>query len=390
LNASFVGSLAVNGSTVFARAGNDYRVIRSTDSGFTWTIVDSLADYHIRTLASNGSIVVVGTDGPVLVSGASPVLRSTDNGASWTIIGNAVVGHCLAMNDAYIFVGSQYAPIGALRCPIDGSAWTELPIEPAVFTLAANGSDIFAGTMLRGVFHSSDNGTHWTAAESGLDVYAVFVALAVNGSNVFAGTAARPDLGNIHSQGIFRSTDDGVSWTSVDVGVTQPNTSGLAIHDSIVLAGTDSSGIFLSTDNGTTWTGFNTGLPNPYVSSLALNDRYIYAGILGGIWRRPLSDLVVTVPFPGGNVPLRFNLGQNFPNPFNPTTSIGYDLPVNSFVTLKIYDVLGREVQTLVNERQNPGNHSVTFTASKLPSGVYFYRLQAGSYSAAKKLLLLK
>ncbi|MGO9481501.1 MAG: T9SS type A sorting domain-containing protein [Candidatus Kryptoniota bacterium] len=89
-------------------------------------------------------------------------------------------------------------------------------------------------------------------------------------------------------------------------------------------------------------------------------------------------------------MPKSFGLFQNYPNPFNPSTKINYQLPLNSIVTLKIYDVLGREVETLINERQAAGSHSAAFNASSLPSGVYFYHLQAGSYSATKKLLLLK
>jgi len=90
------------------------------------------------------------------------------------------------------------------------------------------------------------------------------------------------------------------------------------------------------------------------------------------------------------NVPNEFRLEQNYPNPFNPSTIIEYQLPANAFVVLKIFDVLGREVEILVNERQNAGNHSVQFNASNLLSGVYFYRLQAEEYFATKKLLLLK
>jgi len=89
-------------------------------------------------------------------------------------------------------------------------------------------------------------------------------------------------------------------------------------------------------------------------------------------------------------IPTEYSLGQNYPNPFNPTTVISYQLPVVSNVTLRVYDVLGREVETLVNERQTAGNYSVTIDARDLPSGLYFYRLQAGSYTATKKLLLLK
>lgn len=91
-----------------------------------------------------------------------------------------------------------------------------------------------------------------------------------------------------------------------------------------------------------------------------------------------------------GDLPSAFVLDQNYPNPFNPTTVISYQLPTNCLVMLMVYDVLGREVETLVNEREDVGSHSVTFDASKLPSGVYFYRLQAGTYNDTKKLLLLK
>ncbi len=90
------------------------------------------------------------------------------------------------------------------------------------------------------------------------------------------------------------------------------------------------------------------------------------------------------------NLPSSFQLEQNFPNPFNPTTTIRYQLPKVSLVTLRVYDVLGREVATLVNEKQNPGYHEATFNASKLSSGVYFYRITAGTFTASKKLVLVK
>ena len=89
-------------------------------------------------------------------------------------------------------------------------------------------------------------------------------------------------------------------------------------------------------------------------------------------------------------MPLAFELGQNYPNPFNPTTEIEYQIAGAGPVTLRVYDLLGREVKTLVNERQSPGTHSVTFDANKLPSGVYFYRLESGTNSQVKKLVLLK
>ncbi len=88
--------------------------------------------------------------------------------------------------------------------------------------------------------------------------------------------------------------------------------------------------------------------------------------------------------------PVSFLLFQNYPNPFNPSTVIDYQLSDNGYVSLKIFDVLGRELETLVNEKQTAGIHVVNFDASKYPSGVYFYRLVAGTYTATRKMLLVK
>jgi len=88
--------------------------------------------------------------------------------------------------------------------------------------------------------------------------------------------------------------------------------------------------------------------------------------------------------------PKDYTLLQNFPNPFNPTTIIHYEIPYDGLVTLKIYDELGREVKTLVNQYQSKGKYDINFNGGNLASGVYFYQLHAGSFVATKKLLLLK
>lgn len=90
------------------------------------------------------------------------------------------------------------------------------------------------------------------------------------------------------------------------------------------------------------------------------------------------------------NIPAEFKLLQNYPNPFNPKTIIHYDLPTNGIVTLKIYDIIGNEIKTLVNQYQNQGRYDINFNASNLSSGIYFYRLTSGSFVATKKMILLK
>jgi flagellar hook assembly protein FlgD len=88
--------------------------------------------------------------------------------------------------------------------------------------------------------------------------------------------------------------------------------------------------------------------------------------------------------------PVSFSLEQNYPNPFNPSTRIVYSIPKASNVTLNIYNVLGQQVKTLIHETQSQGTYTVTFNATSLPSGIYFYRIDAGDYNQVKKMILLK
>jgi hypothetical protein len=96
---------------------------------------------------------------------------------------------------------------------------------------------------------------------------------------------------------------------------------------------------------------------------------------------------VVSVTY---DVPAEFVLSQNFPNPFNPSTRINYFIPKESFVNIKVYDFLGREVADLVNETKSTGSYELMFDASSLPSGTYFYSMIAGDYSATMKMILVK
>lgn len=155
-----------------------------------------------------------------------------------------------------------------------------------------------------------------------------------------------------------------------------------------------------------------------HYASLLIQERYLTQG-LGQIYRYDEFDfghathellgcvinnnvygdtVLVDVNDNSPATPLKFQLLQNFPNPFNPATTIKYSIPFEingnkssrQFVTLKIHDILGREITTLVNEEKSPGNYEITFNARGLPSGVYFYSLKTGNRSEVKKMLLLK
>jgi hypothetical protein len=100
----------------------------------------------------------------------------------------------------------------------------------------------------------------------------------------------------------------------------------------------------------------------------------------------PMSGIISN----NGNVPAKYNLSQNYPNPFNPVTQIKYDLPKEGFVTLKVFDVLGREVSKLINEVKTPGSYIVDFDGTSLSSGVYFYKLEINGFNDVKRMVLIK
>jgi hypothetical protein len=181
-------------------------------------------------------------------------------------------------------------------------------------------------------------------------------------------------------------------------------TSAITSNDSILFAafkGYEGSfeGLYLSYDEGNNWKGINTPFINgieglmlqPIITSLWIYDNYLFAGTNSfGIWKVSLSDIVTGIGKKTNEIPSEFILNQNYPNPFNPTTVIEYQLPKSGFVTLKVYDILGREVRTLVNGYKTPGKYSVSFDASNLSSGAYFYRLKSNSFSSIKKMLLIR
>lgn len=131
----------------------------------------------------------------------------------------------------------------------------------------------------------------------------------------------------------------------------------------------------------------NPGFPKEPSKGTLRND----AGAYGGPYIITYSQIINPVEEEtGAAIPEKFNLFGNYPNPFNPETVISYSLPRGEYVVLKIYNSLGEEVTTLVNELQNAGIHKIKFAAYELPSGIYFYRIQSGDFVQTKKMILMK
>jgi len=115
-----------------------------------------------------------------------------------------------------------------------------------------------------------------------------------------------------------------------------------------------------------------------------------YSTVIDNSYKSNFSNLPTGIEEGDQTMPGKYSLEQNYPNPFNPTTVISYGLKVHGRVSLKLYDVLGKEVAELVEEEQEAGKHEVRFDASRLPSGVYFYQMRAGSFVSTRKMILLK
>jgi hypothetical protein len=143
--------------------------------------------------------------------------------------------------------------------------------------------------------------------------------------------------------------------------------------------------------------GFGTALQNTFgqsVIGLAQNDTY---EVWSGFWYAVQSNFVTSVESIEDIIPIEFRLDQNYPNPFNPVTVIQYSIPNKSHITIKVFDILGNEIMTLINEEKEAGFHEINFNGRTIVSGMYIYRLiatpdggQAGKYVSTKKMLLIK
>jgi photosystem II stability/assembly factor-like uncharacterized protein len=192
---------------------------------------------------------------------------------------------------------------------------------------------------------------------------------------------------------VFRTTDYGVSWTDISGNLPDIPVNSIIIdynEDGTLYVGTD-AGVFFTQNLGTDWAVLGSGLPSSPVFDL--NYHQPSKKLVAGTHGRSLFEIDLTLTSVGDNgapIVSEFELYQNYPNPFNPATTIKYQLPQDAKVTLKVYDILGSEVVTLVNEEQKPGYYEVQFNATNLASGMYIYRITTDKFSSTKKLMLMK
>ncbi|HZV12342.1 MAG TPA: T9SS type A sorting domain-containing protein, partial [Candidatus Kapabacteria bacterium] len=376
-----VPSLAVVGNTLFASHPEEpgASVMLTKDNGDTWFESKYFPD-STDILVSNNKVLLGG--------GGRGIKRSVDTGKSWNFIDSGITSgvwiDAIAMDgDSSIFdfyFGSFYRSIDA------GISWVALNNSgirgfqefPA---LLLRGNNVYEAAQYSGFIRSTDFGTTWmNVSDSNLQNGTN--ALTANDEYVFAG-------GRV---GIFRSSDSGASWVAVNKGLNDSNITALFANGETIYAGTVFGEIYFSPDNGNHWGNVSDGLRSGSVTSFAICNGYLFeGGTSSGVWRRPLSEMITSVNERPVNVlPVQLNLQQNYPNPFSAATTISYTLPQSADVTLKIFNMLGEEVSTPVSGKENMGTHNISFDASLLPMGVYFYRLQSGILTAEKKMFVVR
>lgn len=383
-----VRALTVNSSNGDVFAATIDGVWKSTNKGSTWsTFGNPYPTASVIALFVNNSFLFASGNG-----GQFRVYRVPVSGGSWTFAGGGMSSNCevkcFAVNSNGLYAGSSNC--GFLRSTNNGDTWTEMNsglTNIQVFAQTTRGvGEMFVSTVGGGVFRSTNSGSTWSPANNGnsLDL----VSITSKAGYVFAGGL------NGH---IYVSTNNGNNWSDADIGYPDEIV-GLAVtSDGTVLAGSFNHGVWKSTF-GASWVSNNGGisLSDYPIRSLAVrqgSDEAYVGTINGHVYRHPtIVDVVGTVEH---GIPTVSSLRQSFPNPFNPTTTIRYELAAKSIVTLRVYNPLGQEVRTLVSGVEDAGYRSVEWNSTDnygqpVSSGVYFCRLLAGDFFSTTKMMLLR
>ena len=417
-------------------AGNYGELAYSDDDAQTWTPaykIPYIVNYYAVAVPDSQAVVAAGWNGGLI--------QSTNAGKDWTFSCVVEDNRATRVQDLF-FLNPKlgwscggYASIA--RTGDGGNTWEGLHISSnakstyyGIFFLDAN-TGFVCGKDAKGydiIEYTEDGGSNWnTVLEDSIHkpIYDIWFSdnthgVAVGGDSSILYTAdggmswakaahdfpdkvdfesvcfASPQNGWVvgkalkgGSSAVLHSTDGGATWTTVDLHtslylykVRFQNAS----HGWIVGKG---GAVFETEDGGKNWTPVDVQNSNDLKAVAQANGGQPWiVGYRSVVLTHPLNTGVeLTTPYTQPGI---FRLHQNYPNPFNPVTRISFELPHKSHVRLSVFDLEGRKIQTLVNETENAGTHSVQWNAANLPTGVYFYHLQAGHFSATKKLLLLK
>jgi hypothetical protein len=360
---------------------------RSTDGGESWEdaiILTNLAGYSTHpTVAASGAGVYVAWYNYLMPWKNNLIYykRSTDSGESWS-------------SETLLSAFNEWSILPSLA--VSGSAvhivWQDVNIRSIIYKRSTNGGETWGMS------------TQLTDYAGG----SMRPSISVSGSFIHvAGESFRDGNFEIYYK---RSTDGGSNWgadTLLTYNIHEQfcpsiSSSGAAVHIVWQDNRDDNYEIYYkrSVDNGTKWEDemrLTNNSASSYNPSIA-----VFGTAVNVIWSdtRDTNDEIYYKSNPTGGIiginnisseiPDNYNLSQNYPNPFNPNTIIKYSLLADSYTTLKVYNILGNEITTLINQNQNAGIYSVEFDGSNYVSGIYFYKLESGNFISVKKMIMVK
>ncbi|MBI2429831.1 MAG: T9SS type A sorting domain-containing protein [Ignavibacteriales bacterium] len=372
----------------FTAGGSAYQgVYRSSDFGQTWKPVNT-GVVGVPIVGFYADTIFVGDD-----YYQATLYRSTDNGVTFAKVTNSTglggyVQKILGTSFNFLLIGSSN---GIYRSKDHAKNWEKVFNSGTIISLRQTpGGTLYAVRQWSGdgVYRSDDSGSTWQQKLTGIPFPLVrSFDIAPNG-DLFLGAEG----------GIYRSTNSGDEWVRID---TQKVNKPYGIYVTVnkqgkIFAGGAKNGInsesYYSTNNGATWAHIDnmTTIDNQanIRGLFAASDGHLFAATSAGVFRS--KEVTTEVKRVGVSLPAAFILEQNFPNPFNPSTDIRFSLSKNGFTSLKIFDLIGREVTTLMEQQLSSGTYQVTFNAEKFASGIYIYRLQSGSIRETKRMMLVK
>ena len=380
-------------------AGYRGAIFHTIDGGKTWTTQASgtKEDLWGVTFTDDNTGFIVGQ--------AGMILKTTNAGTAWTPLsfGDKVwfSGISFGSQRTGIAVGKYDGPTTRdndsvysviYRTTNGGTTWLSVYTEMRQWLTGVSfgTGEVATAVSVDGfVLRTTDGGTSWNQPK--ITVAPVHLnAVSSVGPNIITAVGDRGT--------ILRSNDGGASWVTQASG-TPERLNSVSFSDESHGVVVGDSGVVLRTSNrGATWMNQPSGVTSPlYAIHLVNLNAGTAVGDRGTIIHAIAPDILLDVERltqTGGQVK-EFSLAQNFPNPFNPSTSISYELRSESSVTLKVYDLLGREVATLANGVEKTGLHTVRWSGRNeqgvsVSSGIYFYQLHAGSFVSTKKMILLK
>ncbi|HEY5535788.1 MAG TPA: T9SS type A sorting domain-containing protein [Ignavibacteria bacterium] len=388
---------AVNDNVAWA-CGNGGKVLRTINAGVNWTDVSGTISttYDLENIFAWDANTAL-TTGYSTTTGITTIYQTSNGGTNWTLANShAGFGDDLWMTsatDAY-FIGDPISGFwDLLKSTNGGSNWATWA---SIATTNTVGTYMNAACFLdQQVWYPSPaQSTMQYTSNMGVNWSILTTPLASVTATYFINSTTGLCGGYSSSPGLIRTTNGGTNWTTVAQSFIGASTvMGLTGRGSewwVATESTTPSAIYYTSNDGATWA---SQYPAPagifYHISKARTGNTLWAVRSNGGIARYGTPLVGITPITE-NTPVDYQLSQNYPNPFNPTTKISFALPKSGFVSLKVYDILGKEVTTLVNSNMSVGSYSFEFNASNLTSGIYFYRLESNGFIDTKKMMLIK